>query len=1185
MKELIGKLSRGIISNNLPVIETSVNTIELSVEAGRTITGTFDVFTEREYEIKGIIYSSHDSVTIIDNQFIGTKNTIRYEVCAFSYEPMDIIEGRFNIVSNCGETFIPFKVNVLKKSILSSIGEISNLFHFVNLVKQEPDEGMKLFHSPEFSEVLLGDDISAKSMYEGLIQGFDKQRSLEEFIIGIHKKQDVKFTISDEKREYDSLTESYGDILIITSNTWGYQRIEIKVDGNFITGGKQWITSDDFAGNIFEYKYLIDIDKLHDGMNYGKIIFRTITQTVECMISVDNVKGRNVDHFEIKKCISSLTKQYLEFRMHNNALDNWTEESLRLIERARGFDDTKPFLKLLQAQICISAKRFDEAVWLLENVADEILDRREEDIEVYCYYLYVRTLQRRELDFTLSSLDIIRKYYENGYDSWKLLWLLFYMDSNFENNKSLKIARIKEQFKLGCHSPLMYYEALHVFNKQPMLLRVLNGFELQVLSFGNRYNAIELKLAVQISELAILEKGYRPLLFQILTGLYKKFENKIILNALLSMLIRGNKTESKYFKWYSLGVTAELKVTGLFEYYIFSMPKDYDGAIPNTVLMYYVYNGKLLYDKEGFLYSLIINKKEKLPNIYKNYKNTIELFALEKLRNGEIDSYLSIIYADILSPQHIADENCKALMNVLSKWKIVCNNPIMQEVIVIHAEILGEEHYRLHKGIACVNIFTEDAIILFADNNGCRYMSTVDYTVTKLFDNKELTELCYEKNADNVYLMAAQCEQSLKYHKSIPSGVTLFKNILKHDQFKTEYCDYIMGDIVEYYINNYDEEELDDYLRHVDVSRLKREIRNKVIELMIMRGLYAEAAIVLKKYGICELSSRRILKFCSQIIKENEDIEKENLLEYCAYSFRHGKYNDNVLEYLVNYFNGALREMMELWRVSKEYENDTRELEERIITQMLFARTHLGSITTIYESYYKKGALPILKQAYFFFLSYEYFVKEKPVDEMFFLHLKNEMNFNDNLMNVCKCAFLKYCTEKIDLSDKAITICRYNIKFLEKEKILFNFYKKFSKYFPLSGNIMNKTIIEYRTEPGEKVQISYAFEDKSGLNDFGNNNYMTEEMEQQFAGLYTKSFVVFYGEKIQYYITESSGEHKKYTQSANYTLDDRAVDVSTTRFGIINDILECMEIKEESVIQELTKKYYITKSLTEQLFG
>ena len=132
MKELIGKLSRGIISNNLPVIETSVNTIELSVEAGRTITGTFDVFTEREYEIKGIIYSSHDSVTIIDNQFIGTKNTIRYEVCAFSYEPMDIIEGRFNIVSNCGETFIPFKVNVLKKSILSSIGEISNLFHFVN---------------------------------------------------------------------------------------------------------------------------------------------------------------------------------------------------------------------------------------------------------------------------------------------------------------------------------------------------------------------------------------------------------------------------------------------------------------------------------------------------------------------------------------------------------------------------------------------------------------------------------------------------------------------------------------------------------------------------------------------------------------------------------------------------------------------------------------------------------------------------------------------------------------------------------------------------------------------------------------------------------------------------------------------------------------------------------------------
>lgn len=1184
MKELIGKLSRGILDYNIPVIETSVNIIELSVEAGRKITGSFDVFTDNGYEMKGIVYSTHDGVSIPDNQFIGNRCTIRYEVSARFCEPEDMIEGRINIVSNCGEIFLPVKIQVTAKSISSSIGEISNLFHFVNLVKQEYEEALKLFLSPEFKEVILGNDISTGSMYEGLVQGADKKRALEEFMIGISKKQPMTFSVSDTRREYDSLTESYGDILLLTRNTWGYQRINVDVEGEFITDCRSWINSEDFAGNTYEFSYLIDIDRLHDGMNYGKITFRTIAETTECIIVVDNIKDRDTVHGEIKRCISSLTRKYLDFRMRNNSLENWAEESLQLIERARGFDDSNPFYKLLQAQVCLSGKRDEEAAWLLESVADEILDRREENIELYCYYLYVRTLQRREMDYTRNALDIIKKYYENGYDSWKLLWLLLFMDSSFENNKSLKIARIKEQYKLGCNSPLMYYEALYVFNKQPALLRVINGFELQVLAFGNRYGAIDLKLAVQISELAMLEKGFRPLLFRVLTGLYEKFENKVILNALLSMLIRGNKTDTRYFKWYALGIAADLKVTRLLEYYVFSMPEDYEGMIPNTVLMYYVYNGNLLYDRESFFYHLIIRNKEKLPNVYKNYQHTIERFALEKLRNREADDYLAEIYADILTPQHITEENVKALIPVLNKWKIVCKNPDMVEVIVIHKEIKGEKHYRIQNRTAYVNIFTEDAIILFADYGGNRYMNTIEYTIEKLFDHRELAEISYEKNADNVYMMAELCEQSLKYHKNIPEGITIFRNVLKHEQFRPEYHDGIMSDVVEFYFSRYDGDDLDEYLRQLDLSKLGRSIRNKVLELMIMRGLYERTADVLKEYGICDIDARRLLKFCSRTIHTYEGREDDDMLKYCVYSFRHGKYNEAVLEYLVRYFNGTTREMMELWRVAKEYGNETRELEERMIAQMLFTRTHLGSIVTIYESYYKKAALPMLKLAYFFFMSYEYFVKEKPIDEIFFLHLEDEMSINDNLHNVCKCAYLRYCAAKNSLSDKAVSICRNAVSALEKDRIIFNFYKKFNEYFPLSGSILDKFIIEYRTEPQDKVYINYVLEQENGMEDSSGQEYITEEMAQPFHGLYTKAFTLFFGENVKYYITEDLGEQKIHTESKCYTLDDRHIEVSSTRFGMLNDILECMELKEESTVQDMIKKYYVMKSLTEQLF-
>ena len=131
---------------------------------------------------------------------------------------------------------------------------------------------------------------------------------------------------------------------------------------------------------------------------------------------------------------------------------------------------------------------------------------------------------------------------------------------------------------------------------------------------------------------------------------------------------------------------------------------------------------------------------------------------------------------------------------------------------------------------------------------------------------------------------------------------------------------------------------------------------------------------------------------------------------------------------------------------------------------------------------------------------------------------------------------------------------------------------------------MDKFVIEYRTEPQEKVLINYILEQDRGVEESSGREFVTEEMEQPFYGLYTKSFTLFYGENVKYYITEDSGTGKAFTESKCYTLDDRHVEVGSTRFGMLNDILECMELKEESTVRDLIKKYYVTKSLTEQLF-
>lgn len=1180
MKELIGKLSRGVIEYNHAEAEVSVTSVEETVETGTVFRGHFEVFNKKDGILKGIVYSTNEYFRIVNSQFIGERSRIDYEINAKGFESGDIINGRINIVSNGGEFFVPFIITIAAEGIPSTIGNISNIFQFMNLVKQEYDEAVKMFISPEFKHIILKDNVADICMYNGLIKGNSKKRALEEFILAINKKQKVEFEISDTEREYDSLNESYGDIILLSRNTWGMLDINVETEGDFICEYRHKITDEDFAGNNYEFSYLIDVKKLHPGMNYGKIIFSSINNRYECKIIVDNIKEHDVSNLEVKKCIAGLNKIYLDFRMRKCQLDKWVEESISLIERARSFNDENPFLKLLQAQVLISKRSDSEAGWLLDSVAEDILDHKEDNIPLYCYYLYVRTLQKRELEHTLMATEVIKKYYENGYDKWELLWILMYTDTSFENNKSLKIARIKEQFKLGCHSTLMYYEALYAFNKQPALMRVINDFELQVINFGSKYDAIDLRLAVQISELALLEKNFRPVLFNVLVKLYKKFENKLILTAILSLLIRGNKTSFKYFEWYKLGIHADIQVTRLFEYYVFSMPENYNESIPNTVLMYYVYNGNLLHDKEAFYYSIIIKNKDKYPNVYKNYIKNIEKFALENLRRGEINDYLAVVYEDVLKQSMLTEENEKNLPKILNLWRIEVNDDSIKEVIVFHKEIRDGKIYTITKGRAYVNIYTEDVIVLFRDINNNIYLNSVDYTLEKLIDNKELNEEAVLRNPDNIYLMAKECEQSIRYQKRIRNGVTLFKEIMENDKFNEEYKDYILNDIIEYYTNNYDGDELDEFLRNVKIERLSRKSRINIVELMITRGLYEETEFYLEKYGTYGIDEKKILKFCTYILRFDKE-KPEKFLNYCNEAFRKAKYNEGSLEYLCENYNGTTKEMMELWRVSKEFAIESRDLEERIIAQILFTRTNISSISTIYNSYYKKGALKLIKNAYLFYEAYVYFVKEYPVDDLYFVHLEDELTSNDNIHDVCKCAYLLHSSSKDVLSEKTKVICKDSLSYLDSKGIIFDFYKNFEKCFKLSGDIMDKTTIVYRTEPMDKVMINYYIE----TGNLKPKEYISEEMKQVFPGMYIKSFTLFYGEKINYYVMEVKDEDSVLTESREYVLDDRTIEVNDSRFGRLNDIFICRELKEEDTVNSLARDYYIHNELTKRLFG
>ena len=133
----------------------------------------------------------------------------------------------------------------------------------------------------------------------------------------------------------------------------------------------------------------------------------------------------------------------------------------------------------------------NEAKYYLDCARDEAVAERENRQMLYCYYLYVSTLYNRDRTYALETAQTVRDIYERDNNDWRVLWILLYLDVEMSKNKSLKLLRIKEQFNRGMRSPVLFLEACLILNEQPLLLRVLNEFEIHVLLYGCKAGIIE----------------------------------------------------------------------------------------------------------------------------------------------------------------------------------------------------------------------------------------------------------------------------------------------------------------------------------------------------------------------------------------------------------------------------------------------------------------------------------------------------------------------------------------------------------------------------------------------------------------------------------------------------------------------------------------------------------------------
>ncbi len=1196
MKEKVDRLANGIFEYETPRIIVSQEELEISIISGNTYSGSFTIKNSKDTPIKGVLYSSNKLLELEQTRFTESLNTIQYQFNGKNMSPGDNAKGVISIVSDCGELQVPFTVNFDPPYCNSSMGKIKDLFQFANLAKADWAEALKIFKSEEFIPIFLLYEKKYIQLYENLLKSRSASQAMEEFLIAVHKKLRINISVDKLLLNYQIEKESFKDKLTLTKDNWGYTDIRVSTDSSFIELEHKLIWSDNFVGNTYPLEFIINPEKLKPGNHYGRIYIKSVHQTIVVEVNCKRCSSEfkaDYNRRKIKETLLKIEKNYLDFRMNRISLSKYVLENMELLDHAILLDEKKKEeYQLLKAHLQIISDKDNLAKELLEPLKEKLEGLHESNVISYCGYLYLQALLYKEDTYIETARIQIRDLYETSCDNWKLLWFLLYVDKRYDNNKGLKLEDIKKEYKKGCHSPVLYFEAVTIFNEDPALLYELGPFELQVLHWGLKQKFLNKDAALQFTYLAGKRKAFHRLVHECLVLIYEKYKLKDALSAICGLLIKGHQRSNAYFRWFKLGVEEQLRITELYEYYMYSMNEEEDIILPQPVLLYFIYNSNLHDRKKAFLYAYVIKNKEINPAIYRTYLKHMEQFALKQLMAHNISSSLAVLYEEILTQETITSEMAQELPYIMYKQEIYCNNPNIKGVYVAHKEMNSEVYAPFVNGGAQIDIYTESAELYLVDGYDNRYFTTIDYTLNKLMRPEEFANICIEYNVSHQMLLLNLSEKVQIYQKADVKSIELRKRVLQIPSLSKEYYKENILTLIDYYYDYYEGELLEAYLLEIDFKDLNKEERNKIIELCIIRDLYQKAMAGLKEYGFEGVALNRLIKLCSRVLQNihldgeysvsNMDINQRNtkdnwvisnkeaedvLRALCYYIFQNGKYNEDILRYMVNCFYGTTEEMFQIWEAASSFEIDTLKLDERILVQVLFSESYLVDTLSVFMEYYKKSYNHKIIRAFLSYSGYMYLIKDRFIQPELFRIMKRELNYEEN--NICMLALLKEYSKQDVLEGKDLEFAEINVLKFIKKGIILPFFKNYEKYFLLPAQLNNKFFIEYITDPRHKVNIHYQIEEQNNEEEF-----ITETMPNVYLGIHVKEFIVFYNERVQYYITEENQEGQvNITESVEVKLgEDMELD-EDTRFNHLNFMLMAMDMKDEKTMIDSIESY------------
>ena len=355
-----------------------------------------------------------------------------------------------------------------------------------------------------------------------------------------------------------------------------------------------------------------------------------------------------------------------------------------------------------------------------------------------------------------------------------------------------------------------------------------------------------------------------------------------------------------------------------------------------------------------------------------------------------------------------------------------------------------------------------------------------------------------------------------------------------------------------------------------------------MIQYLTLRDKPETAAEWIKEYGVNGIAPKTILRLASKMIVRLNRMEDETVLAMCYYAFQKGKADLVTLPYLMEYYEGSTKQLRDIWKAAEERGLDVSSFSRRILIQMLYSGGFVGEMASILSRAAGRDEDVSLEKAFLSKCAYDYFVKDQITEPFIFEEIGRFFMLGEQMQKVCLLAYTKYYAENRRKmrreTEKILADC---LQLLLEEGIVLPYFTEYADICPALRRFGDKTVFEHRTTPGCRTFLYCMIEP-------GGEDYRKIEMKKVYEGVFCSMFVLFFAEKLYYYIEEmrgdESGTKTQITGSGSISGSDVEGSMQGSRFRLLNDAVTAEALQDYDTVEQMLMEYEKTDRMQKELF-